>query len=87
MSMRSSTRLRLRSETGGVFYEPTASDNLAAVYQQIANLLFSDQYVLSYMSAVPAGQSATVQVSVDFVRDGKGFQGSGTKTLRACAVQ
>jgi VWFA-related protein len=77
----------LATETGGVFYEPAASDNLAAVYQQIANLLFSDQYVLSYVSAVPAGQSATVEVSVDFIRDGKGFQGSGTKTLQACAVQ
>ena len=77
----------LASETGGVFYEPAASDNLAAVYQQIANLLFDDQYVLSYMSAVPTGASATVGVSVDFVRDGTGFQGSGTRTLQACPVQ
>ena len=77
----------LATETGGVFYEPAASDNLAAVYQQLANLLFDDQYVLSYVSAVPTGASATVEVSVDFVRDGTGFQGSGTKTLRACPVQ
>jgi len=77
----------LAAETGGIFYEPAASDNLGAVYQQLANLLFDDQYVLSYVSAVPAGQSATVEVSVDFIRGGKGFQGSGTKTLQACPVQ
>ena len=77
----------LAAETGGIYYEPAASDNLAAVYQQLANLLFDDQYVLSYVSAVPTGASATVEVSVDFVRDGTGFQGSGTKTLQACPVQ
>jgi hypothetical protein len=74
----------LATETGGVFYEPAASDNLAAVYQQLANLLFDDQYVLSYESAVPAGQSAPVEVSVAFISGGTAFQGSGTKTLQAC---
>lgn len=74
----------LATETGGIFYEPAASENLAAVYQQLANLLFDDQYVLSYMSAVPAGESAMAEVGVDFVRDGTGFQGSGTKILQVC---
>lgn len=77
----------LATETGGIYYEPAASDNLAAVYQQIANLLFDGQYVLSYMSAVPAGEAATVEVNVDFMRNAQSFQGSGTKTLQACPVQ
>lgn len=75
---------RLADETGGKFYWPEQSENLPAVYQQLANLLFDDQYVLSFQSGLASDQSGAVQVSVEFVKDGRGFQGSGSKTSRAC---
>jgi VWFA-related protein len=75
---------QLAEETGGVFYEPAAAENLSAVYQQLANLLFDDQYVLSYLSAVPADAQASVEVFVEFVKDDKVFGGHGSKTMLAC---
>jgi Ca-activated chloride channel homolog len=75
---------QLAADTGGVFYEPAAAENLSAVYQQLANLLFKDQYVLSYMSAVAADTAGSVEVFVNFAKDGKVFEGSGSKPLLAC---
>jgi VWFA-related protein len=75
---------QLAQDTGGVFYEPAAAENLGAVYQQLANLLFEDQYVLSYLSALPADTAAALEVFVEFTKDGKIFGGSGSKTLLAC---
>ena len=70
---------QLAAETSGIFYEPESSANLNAVYEQIANLLFDDQYVLSYASNLSAGESALLQVTV-----GEPFSGSGSKTSLAC---
>jgi Ca-activated chloride channel homolog len=75
---------QLAQDTGGVFYEPAAAENLSAVYQQLANLLFKDQYVLSYMSAVAADTAGSVEVFVEFAKDGEVFEGSGSKPLLAC---
>lgn len=75
---------RLADETGGKFFLPAQSENLPAVYQQLASLLFDDQYVLTFQSGLASDASGAVQVSVDFVKDGTGFQGSGTKTSLAC---
>jgi hypothetical protein len=77
---------RLADETGGRFYWPEQSENLVAVYQQLANLLFDDQYVLTFQSGLASDASGAVQVSVDFVKDGSGFQGSGSKISRACPL-
>jgi VWFA-related protein len=76
---------QLAADTGGVFYQPEAAENLSAAYQQLANLLFKDQYVLSYVSATPADATASVEVFVEFLKDGKVFEGSGSKTMLACA--
>jgi VWFA-related protein len=56
---------KLAADTGGVFYQPPASDNLEDTYQQIANLLFKDQYVLTYGSGLPA-DGGKLKVSVEF---------------------
>jgi hypothetical protein len=77
---------KLADDTGGIYYEPAASDNLSAVYQQLANLIIDDQYVLSYLSGLPADESASLQVSVEFIRNGVGFMGSGSKLNRACSA-
>lgn len=75
---------QVAAETGGIFFEPTATENLEGVYQQLASLLFEDQYILSYMSGSPATTEAGVEVQVEFTRDGRVFSGSESKTLRAC---
>jgi VWFA-related protein len=75
---------QLADDTGGVYYEPAAAENLAAVYQQLANLLFADQYVLGFDSSLAADESGLLEVAVDFFKDGEAFAGSGSKTSLAC---
>ena len=70
----------IAGETGGLFYNPAASDNLNQVYQQLANLLFRDQYVITFDSAVPEGDSASLVVKAAF----KGFAGEGSKVIQTC---
>lgn len=74
----------LAADTGGNYYEPAAAENLGAIYQQLANLLFDDQYILSYVSTAPADAGASVEVFVEFTKDGEIFEGGGGKGLLAC---
>jgi len=76
----------LATGTGGVFYEPPSSDNLEDTYQQIANLLFKDQYVLTYDSGLPA-DGGKIKVSVEFEKLTGGaaiLTGEAEKAVRAC---
>lgn len=75
---------KIASDTGGIYYETLSLDNLSATYQQLANLLFDDQYVLSYLSGLPDDQSALLEVTVNFIRDGRGFEGAGSGPVPAC---
>ena len=75
---------KLAADTGGVFINPPSFDNLNAAYQQLASLLFDDQYVLRYTSGLAVGTPGTLEVTVEFTRDGKIFAGSGTKTVLDC---
>jgi hypothetical protein len=74
----------LAQGTGGIYYEPVTADNLNAVYQQLANILFKDQYVLTYLSSVPAANTAELEVAVEFMKNGSVFGGSGGKVMLAC---
>jgi Ca-activated chloride channel family protein len=74
----------LANESGGLFYQAVVSDNLTGTYQQLADVLFDDQYVLSYGSAIPADGSGELEVVVEFTRDGRLFQGTATRTTAGC---
>ena len=76
----------LAAGTGGVFYQPPASDNLEDTYQQIANLKFKDQYVLTYDSGLPA-EGGKLTVSVEFQKLTGGaaiLTGEAERAVRAC---
>ena len=75
----------IADDTRGLFYNPAASDNLTQVYQQLANLLFKDQYVITFDSALDKEASASLEVAVGFVKDdGTQLAGEGSKKILAC---
>ena len=46
---------QMATSTGGIFYQASASQNLATIYQQLATLLFERQYVLTFtVTGAPA---------------------------------
>jgi hypothetical protein len=49
----------MATSTGGLFFEATTSQNLATIYQQLASLLFSKQYVVKFnrISGAPGSVS------------------------------
>jgi VWFA-related protein len=48
--------------TGGQYYEASTSDNLRTVYQQLADVLFSYQYILTYSSGLGAGVTDNITI-------------------------
>jgi Ca-activated chloride channel family protein len=72
---------QLADDTGGTFSPSTTSDNLATIYQQLADLLFTDQYILTYTSGLAAGSAGDLSVTATY---GLGVSGSDTKTVLAC---
>jgi Ca-activated chloride channel homolog len=75
---------QLAGDTGGIYYQPPSADNLGATYLQLANLLFKDQYILTYQSGLAEDVSAGLEVLVEFARDGVLFRGSGSREILPC---
>jgi Ca-activated chloride channel family protein len=48
--------------SGGQVYKSTTSDNLRTIYQQLADLLYYDQYILTYTSGLGDGETAELKV-------------------------
>jgi VWFA-related protein len=74
--------LQMANETGGSFSDSTTSDNLATIYQQLADLLFTNQYILTYNTTVP-NDVGTVVFGVEATY-APGITGTATKTILAC---
>ena len=70
----------IADDTRGLFYNPAAADNLGQVYQQLANLLFKDQYVISFVSTVLENAEASLFVKAAFEE----FEGEGDKLIQSC---
>jgi len=71
----------IADQTGGTYSASTTSDNLATVYQQLASLLFTDQYVLTYDTAVDSTQIGALQVTATYAT---GITGSDTIDILTC---
>ena len=71
---------QLADETGGTFYEAATSSNLATIYQQLATLLFTDQYILTFISGLGEDETGDLTVTAAF----SGLEGSDTKLIPAC---
>jgi hypothetical protein len=53
----------MASQTGGIFYQANASQNLATIYQQLSTLLFQRQYVLTFTATSPASSTSNVTIA------------------------
>jgi Ca-activated chloride channel family protein len=72
---------QLADDTGGTFSDSTTSDNLATIYQQLANLLFTDQYILTYSSTLADNVSGLLEVTATYAPT---ISGTDTKTILTC---
>ena len=66
--------------TGGQVYQSPSSDNLSTIYQQLSDLLFFDQYILTYDSPLAAGDSTTLTIRATL----GGISGEAVKEIPAC---
>jgi len=55
---------QMAADTGGQFYKASISDNLGNVYRQLTDLLFENQYILTYVSGLDNGESAELGIKV-----------------------
>ena len=70
----------LADETGGSYSESEASDNLIGIYTRLADLLFKNQYILSYDSTLSDDSTGILEVTADH----GGISGSDTIAIPAC---
>jgi Mg-chelatase subunit ChlD len=54
----------LAASTGGTYSDSVTSDNLLTIYNQLAKLLFTDQYILTYLSTLAGDFNAQLTVTV-----------------------
>ena len=73
----------LAADTGGTYSDSTTSDNLGTIYQQLADLLFTNQYILTYNSGIVADGATTGDLTVTATYAGAPT-GTDTKTITAC---
>jgi len=72
---------QISEATGGTFSSSATSDNLSTIYSQLADLLFTDQYVLTYETGLGSVDSGNLQVTVTYSSD---ISGSDTKSIQTC---
>jgi Ca-activated chloride channel family protein len=72
---------QIADDTGGTFSSSATSDNLTTIYLQLASLLFTDQYVLTYNTGLDGSQAATLSVTATYA---PGISSSNTKEILAC---
>jgi len=53
---------QMANDTGGQFFDSPTSDNLGNIYSQIAKVLFENQYILTYVSALGTGVTANLTI-------------------------
>ncbi len=55
---------RMATETGGLYYQANASQNLATIYQQLASLLYENQYVLNFNRSVVGATTTQSPITI-----------------------
>lgn len=73
---------KLAEETGGLFYQAPNSNDLAEIYEELAEALIKNQFVFTYSSALTGGvpEPATLTVEAEY----KGLTDSDTKGFTSC---
>jgi len=72
---------QMADDTGGTFFEATTSDNLRTIYEQLANVLFQDSYILTYISNLDGGLTGNLTVEATYSPT---IKGDDTKEITAC---
>ncbi len=72
---------QLSDDTGGTYSDAPTPANLATIYQQLSDLLFTNQYILTYDSSLAAVTTGDLTVTATFA---PGVSGTDTKTILAC---
>jgi VWFA-related protein len=70
---------QIADDTGGQFYVATTSDNLKTIYQQLADILFKDQYILTYTSGLGAPGNLTIEATLQPT-----ITGDDTRAITTC---
>ncbi len=70
---------RMAEETGGIYYQASASQNLATIYQQLATLLYEQQYVLTFQVTGSATYDVRIRATTP-----TSVSGEGIKPITAC---
>ena len=73
---------QMANDTGGQFYGAATSDNLRNIYNQLASILFQDQYVLTYNAGLVAGKTANLTIKATELTSG--VTGNDTKEITPC---
>lgn len=73
---------QMADDTGGQFYKAITPDNLRTIYQQLANVLFENQYILTYNSDLGAG--VTANLTIEATEATSGATGNDTKGVTPC---
>jgi len=74
---------RMAAETGGLYYQANTSQNLATIYQQLASLLYENQYVLTFNRTIAGAISVQSPIIVTASRTGSS-PGSASRDVVAC---
>ena len=70
---------QIADDTGGQFYEALTTDNLRTIYQQLADVLFKKQYILTYTSGLGDGPNTNLTIGAEL--GGTTISGNDTKTV------
>lgn len=70
---------QMADDTGGKYYQALTSDNLKTIYNQLASILYYDQYVLTYTSE-EAGTTADLLIEATL----NDAEGNDTKEITTC---
>ncbi len=73
---------KLADFTGGKYFEASTSDNLSTVYLQLADILFSHQYILTYNSGLADGTTADLTVGATLPLTT--IEGFNTRSITKC---
>ncbi len=72
---------QMANDTGGSFFEATTSDNLRTIYEQLANVLFHDSYILTYNSNLDDLLTGNLTVEATYSPT---IKGDDTKEIAFC---
>ena len=79
-SVKASELSQMASSTGGIYYQASASQNLATIYQQLSSLLFERQYVVTFTVTGALASPTPVTIAAT----SGGVSGNATKSVTTC---